>query len=47
MDEALAPGANARMGSNLILAGAGQPKDACALNGGGAWTALGERHRVS
>lgn len=46
MDEVPSPRANAGIGSNSILAGAGQCEDACALTKGRARAGPRERHRV-
>jgi len=46
MDEVPSPRANARIGPNSILAGAGQREDACALTRGRVRAGPGERYRV-
>jgi hypothetical protein len=46
MDEVPSLKANAGIGSNSILAGAGQCEDACALTKGKARAGPEERHRI-
>jgi hypothetical protein len=46
MDEVPSPKANARVGSDSILAGAGQHEDTYALTRGRAQAGPGERHRI-
>jgi len=45
-EEVPSPRANAGIGSDWILTGAGQCEDACALTRGKARAGPGERHRV-
>ena len=46
MDEVPSSRANARVGSDLILSGAGQREDACALTRGRGRAEPRERHRI-
>jgi hypothetical protein len=46
MDEVPSSRANARVGSDLTLAGAGQHEDTCALTKSWARAGPGERHRI-